>query len=507
MTEPSDAFKELVGGLRPHERLGVPVGDLYVPSDGRLQLPRAAMHTSAQLLLGQRREPALDEIDPRGAGWREGQVEARMARQPSDPSFLVNGRPSRAIRGLDARFMEVWCSSRPHVRDPENLVAPGLHLLPRSAVICALAPRISARRRALEGTLDIDDSELSSLRCGCVARLATSLAPDAAPDPLDPRGAPRRRYPRGDEGDADESAPRAGEDPARGVDELMWQDEEGRRRMRLTFAVVAISALMMIGLPVASHGDPLPFESIDVPHAAPTVPNGINSKGQIVGLFRDATGTHGFLLTKGQLVTIDVIPGASDTEAYGLNGKGDIVGKILDSSGEHGFLRARGTITSIAIPGAFLTNAFGINNREQIVGHFRDASGNDGFLLSAAGFTRISVKGAILTAAFGINDHGDIVGLFTDGGPFRGFLLSQGRLFTIDVPGASNTTPLSINNAGEIAGIFQDHAGTHGFLLTHDSFVTIDIPGASSTQATGINDGGQIVGTFEGSLGQHGFLI
>src|SRR5438552_16702383 len=117
--------------------------------------------------------------------------------------------------------MEVWCRSRPHVRDPENLVAPGLHLLPRSAVICALAPRISARRRALEGTLDIDDSELSSLRCGCVARLATSLAPDAAPDPLDPRGAPRRCYPPGDEGDADESAPRAGGDPACRLDELM----------------------------------------------------------------------------------------------------------------------------------------------------------------------------------------------------------------------------------------------------------------------------------------------
>ena len=100
MTEPSDAFKDLVGGLRPHERLGVPVGDLDVPADGRLQLPRAAMHTSAQLLLGQRREPALDEIDPRGAGWREGQVEARMARQPADPARPVNGRPSRAIRGL-----------------------------------------------------------------------------------------------------------------------------------------------------------------------------------------------------------------------------------------------------------------------------------------------------------------------------------------------------------------------------------------------------------------------
>ena len=45
---------------------------------------------------------------------------------------------------------------RPDVRDPENLVAPGLHLLPRFAVICTQAPRISARRRALEGTLDVD---------------------------------------------------------------------------------------------------------------------------------------------------------------------------------------------------------------------------------------------------------------------------------------------------------------------------------------------------------------
>src|SRR3989442_15047652 len=52
--------------------------------------------------------------------------------------------------------MEVWCSARPDVRDPENLVAPGLHLLPQSAVICALVPRISARRRTLEGTLDVD---------------------------------------------------------------------------------------------------------------------------------------------------------------------------------------------------------------------------------------------------------------------------------------------------------------------------------------------------------------
>src|SRR6266849_6912358 len=124
--------------------------------------------------------------------------------------------------------------------------------------------------------------------------------------------------------------------------------------MGYAFAVVVISILMMIGLPVASLGDPLAFEFIDVPNAGPTVANGINNRGQIVGLFRNAFGTHGFLLSKGQFATIDVSPGASDTEAYGLNDKGDIVGKFLDSSGEHGFLLARGTFTQIDIPGAFL---------------------------------------------------------------------------------------------------------------------------------------------------------
>src|SRR6266436_8917373 len=109
MTEPSNAFENFVGGLRPHERLGVPVGYLDVPPDGRLQLPRAAMHTPAQLLLGQRREPALDEIDPRGAGRREVQVEARMARQPAmDRRRLVRARvvedQVHLERGGDARL-------------------------------------------------------------------------------------------------------------------------------------------------------------------------------------------------------------------------------------------------------------------------------------------------------------------------------------------------------------------------------------------------------------------
>jgi len=247
----------------------------------------------------------------------------------------------------------------------------------------------------------------------------------------------------GDEGDADESAPRAGEDPARGVDELMWQDEEGRRRMRLTFAVVAISALMMIGLPVASHGDPLPFESIDVPHAAPTVPNGINSKGQIVGLFRDATGTHGFLLTKGQLVTIDVIPGASDTEAYGLNDKG-----------------------------AILTAAFGINDHGDIVGLFTDGGPFRGFLLSQGRLFTIDVPGASNTTPLSINNAGEIAGIFQDHAGTHGFLLTHDSFVTIDIPGASSTQATGINDGGQIVGTFEGSLGQHGFLIESKSLVS-----------------------------------
>ena len=85
--------------------------------------------------------------------------------------------------------------------------------------------------------------------------------------------------------------------------------------MGYTFAVIVISLLVMSGLPVASAADPLAFEVIDVSNAGPTVANGINNRGQIVGHFV-ASGTHGFLLSKGEFATIDVIAGASDTEVW-----------------------------------------------------------------------------------------------------------------------------------------------------------------------------------------------
>ena len=63
MTEASHAFEDLVSGLRPHEGLGMAIRELDVATDGRLEFTGAAVHAPAQLLLGQRGEPALDEVD------------------------------------------------------------------------------------------------------------------------------------------------------------------------------------------------------------------------------------------------------------------------------------------------------------------------------------------------------------------------------------------------------------------------------------------------------------
>ena len=60
--------------------------------------------------------------------------------------------------------------------------------------------------------------------------------------------------------------------------------------------------------------------------------------GQIVGTFIDPTNRyHGFLATGGSFTTIDV-PGPTTTYAFGVNDTGQIVGVFIDGTGNHGFV-------------------------------------------------------------------------------------------------------------------------------------------------------------------------
>jgi uncharacterized membrane protein len=96
---------------------------------------------------------------------------------------------------------------------------------------------------------------------------------------------------------------------------------------------------------------------------------GINSRGQIVGLYIDAGGTRqAFLLDNGAVTVIDV-PSAVATVATDINNRGEIVGGYFDDVRRHGFLLSNGVFTTLTIPGAFEdSNAVGINDQGRIVG-------------------------------------------------------------------------------------------------------------------------------------------
>jgi uncharacterized membrane protein len=58
------------------------------------------------------------------------------------------------------------------------------------------------------------------------------------------------------------------------------------------------------------------------------------------------------------------------------------VGRYISSGASHGFLLSNGELTSIDVPGATFTSARGINCLGDIVGEYRDAGGRvHGFML------------------------------------------------------------------------------------------------------------------------------
>lgn len=131
---------------------------------------------------------------------------------------------------------------------------------------------------------------------------------------------------------------------------------------------------------------------IDVPGSRETDAWKINPEGQIIGAFRLDGGPNRLFTLKHDDFTMFDLPGGLPVPADdgGINPNGDIVGFYCDVSpcetvvaGSHGFLLERGQLTTIDFPGARGTGALGINARGDVAGAYIDASGkNRGFLLT-----------------------------------------------------------------------------------------------------------------------------
>jgi len=239
-----------------------------------------------------------------------------------------------------------------------------------------------------------------------------------------------------------------------------------------------------IELLLADHGFELKkntFSTVDYPGALQTEVLGINKSGQMVGDFVDTSGyVHGFKLAGGTYTQLDY-PGAKNyTVAWGINSSGEIVGIYDDpvTANQTGFLLSGGTYTSIVVPGASLTFTEGINKASVIVGYYFDNSGNShGFTWNKGTITTIDYgNGYPNTYLAGINDSGAVVGGYgsyiTIGSLTyfweHGFLYSGGTFSTFDAPFGDVviTSPFGLNNNGEIVGGYVDSKGmNYGFYL------------------------------------------
>jgi uncharacterized membrane protein len=277
-----------------------------------------------------------------------------------------------------------------------------------------------------------------------------------------------------------------------------------------------------LGSPTA----PLTYTSIDYPGAMATATYDITNNGNIVGSYRTTGVRHALLITHGQFIPLapTTVLGTNRSVALKSNERGDVVGNFDGDDGiTHGFLLNKGVVTTLDFPGADATFPQGINDSRLVVGAWEslDSDGNitaqHGFLWQNGTFYAMEYPGAGVTALTGCNAHGDIVGFWSpsleapDG---HGFLLSKGQYTSIDVPFTGTETPFTqanaTNDSGDIVGMWADVNGVlHGFLKSDDGFVNIDYPGAYLTEAWGINNAGQIVGVyFDSATGPvHGMLV
>ena len=121
LRETRDAGEDLVGGLDPDVPLAALVVHVDELANRRDELAHGAMHAALELFGRQGRKPAFDEIQPRGIGRREMQVDVRMGHQERPHGLcLVSreivgystlSRASMTAMKVISDSLEVWKSS------------------------------------------------------------------------------------------------------------------------------------------------------------------------------------------------------------------------------------------------------------------------------------------------------------------------------------------------------------------------------------------------------------
>ena len=249
------------------------------------------------------------------------------------------------------------------------------------------------------------------------------------------------------------------------------------------------------------------FTPLNVCASCATLPFGINDRGDVTGLFFDASGKgRGFLKTHGSFISID-IPNAQFVEAQRSNDRGDVLGDYLgaDGLGRPWVRHADGALDLKAgFPGATFTGAIFITDTGRIMGYAThdpaQAAGYFGYFLDGATYSApFSYPGTNVVSTYPVsmNHRGEMVGSvqFDTIQNEHGFYRSpSGAYRVIDFPGARQSEVFDITDDGLMLGRYQDASGiNHGFFLRDGHFTTLDYLGPQ-TYIWKINARGQVAG-------------
>jgi len=273
---------------------------------------------------------------------------------------------------------------------------------------------------------------------------------------------------------------------------------------RVGFRCIGLAAACLLAATQLRAAD-YTYVRISVPGSVETWANGINARGDIVGLyFTPDGGPFGYVLRKGVYTTVEH-PDAAGLAARRINSRGDIAGVWHDfDGGLHGFLLSGGQLTHIQKPDSTFTWAFGLNDAGDIVG----VSDSGGFLLRDGKFRKVPSGGVrgVDYRLFDVQDNGRVlVGTAISDSAITGFISRRfGEIELISHPDLPDhcTGIRGMNERGDIVGsvaiddCFPPFNNSRGFLLRDGQFTPINFPGALGTDAWDINDDGVIVGRY-----------
>ena len=201
----------------------------------------------------------------------------------------------------------------------------------------------------------------------------------------------------------------------------------------------------------------------------------INSQGQVVGSWTDASGTHAFLYSYGTMTDLGSLgPNVrADTRPTAINSVGQITGSSATSvwNGPHAFIYRQHLMQDLGVIGANPWSAgTDINDMGQVIGKLGGAPhGNRCFIYQDGVMSDLGTLGGSQCFANKINNAGVVVGRANPGGPRQGdslaFVYMDHKMTDlntlVDPPNALTRDDtvlrdvIAINDNGEILAVDQ----------------------------------------------------